>query len=85
MGEDEFPTFHSGVKRGDIVGIIGFPGSRLFGLFVVTIFMNSICVYQFFLSLLLIKSKDYHFWVSENALNKISLALYVCTYLQWDL
>ncbi|XP_027178809.1 lysine--tRNA ligase isoform X1 [Coffea eugenioides] len=26
LGEDNFPTFHSGVKRGDIVGIVGFPG-----------------------------------------------------------
>ncbi|KAL3506687.1 hypothetical protein ACH5RR_032069 [Cinchona calisaya] len=26
LDPEEFPTFHSGVKRGDIVGIVGFPG-----------------------------------------------------------
>ncbi|KAF5178344.1 Lysine--trna ligase, partial [Thalictrum thalictroides] len=26
LDEAEFPRFHSGVKRGDIVGIFGFPG-----------------------------------------------------------
>ena len=37
LGEDNFPTFHSGVKRGDIVGIVGFPGSRQSPLLVVTL------------------------------------------------
>lgn len=26
MDEDEFARFHSSVKRGDIVGVCGFPG-----------------------------------------------------------
>ncbi|KAK6146849.1 hypothetical protein DH2020_020718 [Rehmannia glutinosa] len=31
LDEEEFTRFHSSVKRGDIVGIIGFPGSWLYG------------------------------------------------------
>lgn len=32
LSEAEFAKFHGGVKRGDIVGVVGFPGMRCFEL-----------------------------------------------------
>ena len=30
LSEDEFAKFHGGVKRGDIVQVVGYPGMRCF-------------------------------------------------------